>query len=183
MIAAALSQVHQLRRDALDPPLSLPGEMYMSEYPTVDWDERWPRLAGTQDGWRARDGGYLTRRYTERPDKRYSFLNCGWTDALAVVEMGPHTAHLMELLAPPGEAATIGRLALAAEYVAAQAGAIEIEAWFPAWTEVAQILCAGCRYRGEPGPRLRKIPAEDSNPEVADLRESSYYSMGDWRVH
>jgi hypothetical protein len=165
--------VHQLRLDAIDPPADLAGDVYVADRPPPDWDERWARLDAQLDIRPARDTAYLTSRYTDRPDKRYSFLVSPWVDALAVVEMGPHTAHVMELLAPRCDVATIARLALACEFAAARAGAKEIEAWFPESSEVARVLAAACRYRPEAGPRVLNGAGDGDR----------YYTMGDWHVH
>jgi len=89
----------------------------------------------------------------------------------------------MELIAPGGDAACCARLALAAESVAASAGARSLGAWFPAWSEQARVLAAACGFTLREAPHFLECTRRDPRLSVEWLAGNFFYSLGDWDVH
>jgi GT2 family glycosyltransferase len=177
-----LGRVHLLHRPELDPPPGPPRETQVSDAPPLDWDVRWPPLEAAFALVRRRDRAYLRWRYTDRPDRRYRFLDDRRTGGLAVVQVGGPDAYLMELLVPGDDPAALGRLALAAERVATDHGARGLSAWFPAWSRTAALLQSACGYSGGDGDQVLIVGHHRDELTPAWFSEHFFYSLGDWDV-
>jgi N-acetylglucosaminyl-diphospho-decaprenol L-rhamnosyltransferase len=179
----AIAPVFALERPALDPAPRMPGELVVVERPPARWDAAWQRHEPAYGLLQRRDAAYLTWRYTARPDREYRFINAVDDGSLAVVSLGGERAHLMELIAPPGDFARCARLALAAEHVAAASGATSLDAWFPPWSEQARVLTASCGFTGHDAPHQVECTRRDPRLGLDWLAGSFFYSLGDWDVH
>jgi hypothetical protein len=89
----------------------------------------------------------------------------------------------MELLPVPGDHAGCARLALAAERVAADAGATRLHAWFPGWSHQARVLTAACGFAASEAPHFLECTRRDPRLTLDWLAGSFFYSLGDWDVH
>jgi Acetyltransferase (GNAT) domain len=171
--------VGECHLDRLDPPAALPRSVSVSDVPPDGWDERWRELESEMTLVRVRDSAYLRWRYTDHPGREYAFVSAG--DGLAVVRTDGPIAYLMELLADRGgDAASLARLALAAERVAADAGANELVTFFAPWSDQYRVLTLACGYRPvEPVENLFVLGLDPQLP-VETIRSGFFYSMGDW---
>ncbi|MEA2475727.1 MAG: hypothetical protein QOE06_3642 [Thermoleophilaceae bacterium] len=171
--------VGECHLDRLDPPAAIPRGVAVVSSPPEAWDERWHELESDMTLVRRRDSAYLRWRYSEHPRLRYTYVSTG-EGGLAVVRTGGPAAYLMELLAAPGDSATLGRLALAAEWVAARAGATSLVAFFPRWSEHVRVLTGACRFHAvEPVERLI-VSTADRRLAPETITDGFFYSLGDW---
>lgn len=153
-------------------------------------DRLWERLAPESGAAIVRDARYLNWRYADCPDTAYALLQVetrltGQVLGAAVLRFGwfdEKLAPLLELLAPPGDPATLGLLVGACHDLAREHRLDAVKTWIPAGAPLHPALRA-LGYAVEETPFLLTRIAERDPRRAAALRRLWTYSMGDSDIY
>lgn len=143
----------------------------------------WERAAARYPVSAVRDGEWIERRFTGRPDVEYRHLvvwHRGRPAALAVVRVADDVAHWAELVWDGESPRTVAALDAAVEELAARAGASEVRLWLGGDSEAEAVL-ARRGWRRAPEPQGLHLGAVSFLPDLdaAEVCRRLLVTMGD----